>query len=176
MEVLTWRGLVTYYFLFVIELATRSVHVAGIATNPNEPWMIQVARNLTDTFDGFLRDKRILLLDRDAKYSEAFRHLLEDDGIEIIRLPPRSPNLNAFAERFVRSIKEECLNRMIFFGEASLNHAVKEYMTHYHTERNHQGIENRLINATQSAPPSRQPVRCRDRLGGMLNYYYREAA
>ncbi|MHB8744854.1 MAG: integrase core domain-containing protein, partial [Sulfuricaulis sp.] len=81
----------------------------------------------------------MLILDRDTKYSIALRRLLQDDGIEIIRLPPRSPNLNAYAERFVRSIKEECLNRMIFLGEASLKHAVNEYMTHYHAERNHQG-------------------------------------
>ena len=175
-EVMTLTGLVTYHVLFVIELASRSVHIAGITTNPNEPWMMQVARNLTDTFDGFLRDKSILLLDRDTKYSTAFRRLLEDDGIEVIRLPPRSPNLKAFAERFVRSIKEECLNRMIFFGNASLRHAIQEYMAHHHTERNHQGIENRLIHSTHLDTLSRQPVRRRDRLGGMLNYYYREAA
>ncbi len=175
-EVMTWKGLVTYHVLFVIELATRAAHIAGITTNPNEPWMMQVARNLTDAVDGFLRGKGHLLLDRDAKYSEAFRRLLQDDGIAIIRLPPRSPNLNAFAERFIRSIKEECLTRMIFFGKASLKHAVKEYMAHYHIERNHQGIGNRLLKPMSAVPTSRGSVKQHQRLGGMLNYYYREAA
>ena len=176
-EAMTWMGLVTYHVLFVIELASRTVHIAGITTNPNEPWMTQVARNLTDSMDGILRRKYHLILDRDTKYSEAFRRLLQDDGIEIIRLPPRSPNLNAYAERFVRSIKEECLNRMIFLGEGSLRHAIKEYMAHYHAERNHQGMGNRLLKPIITAPSLRQgPVNQRQRLGGLLNYYYREAA
>jgi putative transposase len=175
-EVLTWRGLVTYHVLFVIELASRAVHIAGITTNPNEPWMTQVARNLTDAIDGFLRGKCHLILDRDAKYSEAFRRLFKDDGIEIIRLPARSPNLNAFAERFVRSIKAECLNRLIFLGEASLKHAVREYMTHYHAERNHQGMGNRLLKPGFATCRSHSAVRRRERLGGMLNYYHRAAA
>src|ERR1700674_5032108 len=144
-EVLTLRGLVTHYLLFFIDIATRSVHIAGTTTNPDTPWMMQAARNLTDIDEGFLRGKRYLILDRDTKYSDAFRSLLVRDGIKIIRLPPRSPNLNAFAERFVRSIKEECLGRMIFLGQASLRHAVKHFMAHYHAERNHQGLGNQLL-------------------------------
>ncbi len=175
-EVMTWAGLVTYHVLFVIELATRSVHIAGITTNPNEPWMMQVARNLTDAVDGFLGGKSHLILDRDTKYSAAFRRLLKDEGIEIIRLPPRSPNLNAFAERFVRSIKEECLNRMIFLGKTSLKHAIQQYMAHYHAERNHQGLQNRLLSPLTNPSLRQGPVNQRQRLGGMLNYYYREAA
>ncbi len=138
--------------------------------------MMQTARNLTDAIDGFLRGRCHLILDRDTKYSEAFRRLLQDDGIEIIRLPPRSPNLNAFAERFVRSIKEECLNRIIFFCGASLRHAITEYMIHYHTERNHQGVGNRLLKPISTAALPRGSIKQRERLGGMLNYYYREAA
>ena len=107
--------------------------------------MTQVARNITDVSNGFLRDKRYLLLDRDTKYSDAFRGILVREGIQVIRLPPRSPNLNAFAERFVRSIKSECLNRMIFFGQASLRHAIAQYLSHYHNERNHQGRGNQLL-------------------------------
>jgi putative transposase len=174
-EVSTLRGLVTHYVLFVIELATRSVHIAGITTNPDTPWMMQVARNLTDVDDAFLRGKRYLILDRDTKYSNAFRSLLVQDGIKIIRLPPNSPNLNAYSERFVRSIKEECLNRMIFFGQASLRHAVKHFMAHYHAERNHQGLGNRLLHISITALFN-GPIQRRERLGGMLNYYYREAA
>jgi len=110
------------------------------------------------------------------QYSEAYRRLLEVDGIEIIRLPPRSPNLNAYAERFVRSVKEECLERMIFFSEASLRHAITEYRIHYHTERNHQGVGNHLLKPLSTVPIIQGFVKQRPRLGGMLNYYYRAAA
>jgi transposase InsO family protein len=105
-EVWSWRGLVTHYILFVIDLATRRVVIAGITTNPNEAWMLQMARNLTDAETGMLRDTRHLIVDRDTKYSGAFRTFLAREGVHVIRLPPRSPNLNAFAERFVRSVKE----------------------------------------------------------------------
>ena len=108
--------------------------------------MLQIGRNMTDAQSGALHAKRYLLIDRDTKYSEQFRRLIRDGGTKVIRLPPRSPNLNAYAERFVRSIKDECLDRMIFVGQASLRRAVAEYMNHYHAERNHQGLENRLIN------------------------------
>ena len=94
----------------------------------------------------------------------------------MIRLLPLSPNLNAYAERFVRSIKEECLNRMIFIGQASLRRAVSEYMSHYHAERNHQGLENRLIRGIPSVALNEGAIHRRARLGGMLNFYYRQAA
>ena len=174
-EVWTPQGLVTHYVLFFIELATRSVHIAGITTNPNELFMRQVGRNLTDV-DGFLLDKRYLLLDRDTKYSQAFRGFLEREGIEIIRLPPRSPNLNAYAERFVRSIKEEMIRRMIFFGEAPLRRAIREYLAHYHAERNHQGLGNQLITSSNVVTLPSSVIHRRERLGGMLSYYHREAA
>jgi putative transposase len=138
--------------------------------------MMQIARNLTDLNDGFLRGKRYLILDRDTKYSDAFRSVLVREGIQVIRLPPQSPNLNAFAERFVRSIKEECLSRMIFFGTASLQHAVRQFIAHYHTERNHQGLENRLPQPGFITALPRHPVQRRQRLGGMLSYYHRTAA
>jgi len=120
-EVWTKGGLVTFYLLFVMELATRRVIFAGSTTNPDEPWILQIARNVSDAEDGFLRDKKYLLMDRDAKFSEAFRDILEQTGVKAVRLPPRSPNLNPHLERFNRSIKEECLERMIFFGEKSLH-------------------------------------------------------
>jgi putative transposase len=143
-EVCTIRGLVTHYVLFFMDIANRAVKIAGITPHPDNRWMTQIARNLTDLNDGFLRGKRYLILDRDTKYSDAFRSVLAREGIQVIRLPPRSPNLNAFAERFVRSIKEECLSRMIFLGSASLQHAVGQFMAHYHSERNYQGLDNRL--------------------------------
>jgi putative transposase len=174
-EVHTLRGLITHYILFFIDIPSRSVHIAGITPHPDSRWMTQIARNLTDIEDGFLRGTRYLILDRDTKYSAEFRAALVRDGIHLIRLPPRSQNLNAFAERFVRSVKSECLNRMIFFGRDPLQHAISQFTSHYHAERNHQGLENRLLHPAPAIMPS-QPVRQRQRLGGMLNYYYCAAA
>lgn len=175
-EVFTFKGLITYYLLFFIDIASRKVHVAGITPHPDNAWMTQIARNVTDTHDGFLRDTRYLIMDRDTKYSDAFRGIITRAGTDVVRLPPKSPNLNAFAERFVRSIKEECLNRMIFVGRASLQHAVTHYLTHYHGERNHQGLYNRLLITPDEVYEPCVPVKRRERLGGMLSYYHREAA
>jgi putative transposase len=170
------RGLVTFYVFFLIELATRRIEIAGITPSPNEAWMMQIGRNLTDPIDGFLADKEFVIIDRDSKYSAAFRDLLKGSGIEVVRLPPRSPNLNAYAERFVRSIKDECLNRMIFFGERSLRKATREYAAHDHRERNHQGIDNRLIEPAGRDESALGAVECIQRLGGMLRFYHRAAA
>jgi transposase InsO family protein len=175
-EVWTMRGLITHYVLFVMSLADRVVAIAGITTRPDEAWMLQVARNLTDSESGSLRSKQYLLIDRDSKYTDQFRRLVRDRGTKVIRLPPRSPNLNAYAERFVRSIKDECLNRMIFVGQASLRRAVSEYVEHYDRERNHQGLGNRLLVLPTGVTVARGSVRKRARLGGVLNFYYREAA
>ena len=175
-EVWTKGGLVTIYLLFVMELATRRVHFAGSTANPDEPWMLQVSRNLSDAEDGFLRGKKYLLMDRDTKFSEAFRVILEQAGVEAVRLPPRSPNLNPHLERFMRSVKDECLDRMIFFGEKSLQTAVVAFLAHYHQERNHQGLDNSLIEPGEEVGRTAGDVVCRERLGGMLRYYYRKAA
>jgi transposase InsO family protein len=121
-------GLVTHYVLFFLDLASRTVKIAGVTTHPNDLWMTQVARNLTDPEEEFLRSIRFLIMDRDTKYCDAFRSILVREGIEVIRLPPRTPNLNAFAERFVRSVKAECLDCMIFFGRSSLQRALTEYL------------------------------------------------
>jgi putative transposase len=175
-EVCTLRGLVTHYVLFFLDLASRAVKIAGLTAHPNDPWMTQIARNLTDPEEQFLRGMRFLIMDRDTKYSDAFRRILSRERLQVIRLPPRSPNLNAFAERFVRSAKEECLDRMIFFGRSSLQRALTEYMAHYHHERNHQGVGNRLLQSTPGICGSSGPVRRRQRLGGMLSFYHRAAA
>ncbi len=175
-EVWSWRGLLTHYILFVIELATRRVTIAGITTNPNEAWMLQMARNLTDVEIGMLRDTQHLIVDRDTKYSAAFRTFLAREGIDVIRLPPRSRNLNAFAERFVRSVKSECLSKLIPIGVPMLRRAVHEYLKHYHRERNHQGLGNQLIVPLRVRPSKYQPVGRRTRLGGLLSYYERAAA
>ena len=175
-EVWSQKGLVTYYLLFVMEVATRRVCFAGCTPNPEEVWMKQVARNLTNAEDGFLKGKRYVLMDRDSKFSAAFRQVLRDAGTEPVLLPPRSPNLNAHLERFHLSLKSECLDRLIFFGEKGLRRAVHSYLSHYHGERNHQGLNNRLIEAGPEVGHATGNVHCRERLGGMLRYYYRAAA
>jgi putative transposase len=175
-EVWTKGGLVTYYLLFVMELATRRVHFAGCTPNPDGPWMKQIARNLTDVEDGFLKGKRYVLMDRDDKFSLGFREILKDEGVNAVLLPPKSPNLNAHLERFHRSLKNECLERMIFFGEMSLRKAVAQFLAHYHAERNHQGLANRILMAGEEVGRACGEIQCRERLGGLLRYYYRKAA
>ncbi len=175
-EVWTLGGLVTFYVLFVIDIATRRVHIAGITTSPNAAWMKQVARNLTDCQDGFLKGKSHLIMDRDGSFTEKFRDILKTAGVKPVRLPPQSPNLNAFAERWVRSIKSECLDRMIFFGEKMFRHAVTEFVAHFHTERNHQGLDNKIIQPDESVGKTDGEIICHERLGGLLKYYHRRAA
>jgi len=172
----TKKGLVTYYLLFFMEIATRRVHFAGLTPHPDEDWLFQVARNVTDAEGGFLLGKRYLLMDRDRKFSEAFRIALEGSGVKPVRLPPRSPNLNAHIERFLRSLKEECLERMIYFGERSLHAAIVAYLEHFLAERNHQGMGNLLLIPGAEVGQRSGEIRCRKRLGGLLRYYYRKAA
>ena len=172
----TGRGLVTYHLLFMISLVDRVVEVLGITWRPDEAWIMQLGRTLIDSDSGALRGKRYLIIDRDTKYTDQFRRLVRKSGTEVIRLPPMSPNLNAYAERFVRSIKEECLNRMIFVGQASLRRAVSQFVEHYHEERNHQGLGNRLIRPCSADAANDGSIRRRQRLGGMLNFYHRLAA
>jgi len=169
-EVATWHGLVTYYVLVVMELATRRIHIAGITPHPTAPFMQQCARQVTDPFDGFLVGKRYLIHDRDTKFTPAFDELLKDSGVEPVVLPPRSPNLNAHCERFVRSIKEEALKQMIVIGEASLLYILQSYLTYYHHERNHQGLGNQLIVPEPGIGSQKGSVARRERLGGLLNY------
>jgi transposase InsO family protein len=176
-EVLTLRGLVTYYVLFFIHLESRRVEVAGITPHPNERWMKQIARNVTMDEWGFLGNCRYLIHDRDTKFTDSFRAIVKSSQVEPLKLPARSPNLNAHAERWVRSVKEEVLSKLILFGEASLRRVLREYLTHFHQERNHQGKDNVLLfPATSAKNRVDGPVRCKERLGGLLNYYHREAA
>ena len=172
-EVWTKIGLVRYLVFFVIDLPTRRVEIAGIAPVPNGLWMHQIARNLIDDVGGFLRGKGFLIHDRDPLYTREFRELLSHAGVTSVRLPPRSPNLNAYAERFVLSIKSECLDRMVLIGERHLRMAVGSYVEHYHCERCHQGIGNRPIEGVPK--PSDGAVLRHERLGGILSHYYRQA-
>jgi transposase InsO family protein len=136
--------------------------------------MAQAARRLTDAVDGFLVGHRVLICDRDRKWTDDFRRIVQGAGVRIVLMPVRAPNANASAERFVRSIREECLDRLILFGECRLFRALDEFVAHYHGERNHQGLGNELI-TTAAVVAGGTRVRCRDRLGGLLRYYYRAA-
>jgi transposase InsO family protein len=175
-EVMTLFGIERFHVLFVIDIGSRVVEIAGIGRDPDGQWMLQMARNMLDGEDGFLRGKRHLIMDRDPLYTGPFRRMMKGAGVKVVRLPARSPNLNAYAERFVLSIKSECLERMVLLGEWHLQRAILEYMKHYHAERNHQGLENAPIAGNPEDEAGAGAVVRRERLGGLLNFYYREAA
>ena len=177
---------IPYYLLFFIHINSRRIVLGGITHSPHEEWMKQIARNVTG-FDGQLEKARYLIHDRDSKYTESCDYLFRSSGIKPIKLPPQSPNLNAYAERFVRSIKEECLNRCILFGEKSLRKAVKEYLEYYHYERNHQGKGNKILfpykpsydfsqTGKKISNNNKGRIVKKQRLGGLLNFYYRQDA
>ena len=175
-EVLTWRGLVTYYVLFFLHLETRRVSVAGVTRHPTEEWMTQIARNAIDEQSGYLPQHGYVLHDRDTKFCAEFRETLATGVVTCLRLPPRSPNLNAFSERWVRSVKSECLSKLILFGESSLRRALTNFCEHYHAERPHQGKGNVLLFPTQDQPQTGDGrILCKERLGGLLRYYCRAA-
>jgi putative transposase len=174
-EVLTRGGLVRYLVLFVIDLKTRRVHVAGVTSQADGTWMSQIARNLTDAVAGPLRGYRQLIVDRDPLYTAHMQSLLRVAGVSLLRLPPSSPNLNACAERFVRSIKQECLRHIVPLGERHLRTVIREFVEHYHSERNHQGLGN-VIPFPSAVTPSAGRICRRERLGGLLNFYVRKAA
>ncbi len=175
MEVWTRSGLVTFYILVVMHLKTRRIEFTGATPHPNSEWMQQVGRNLTDCVDGFLRVSTHVILDRDRKHVPLCE-ILKSSKMEAVVLPSKSPNLNAYLERFLRSLKSECLDRVIFFGDASLRRALREFGEHFHHERNHQGLGNRIIDAGTEGGRTQGKVQCRERLGGLLRYYYRNAA
>ena len=162
--------------------STRSIgigissYVEGGGIGPDERWMQQMARNVTMEGCGALRDCRYLLHDRDTKYTQSFRAVIASGRLEPLVLPARSPNLNAYAERWVRSVKEECLSKVILFGERSLRRALSEYVEHFHAERNHQGKGNVLLFPRGTNIRRDGSVQCRERLGGLLRYYHQEAA
>jgi len=176
-EAWTPRGLVTHYVLIFMHLATRKVHVAGITPHPNTAWMMQIARSATMADWGFLNGARYLIHDRDTKFCAAFRRILREADVKPVRLPPRSPNLNAYVERWIRSAKEECLDRLIFFGPNSILRALDDYVAHHHHERNHQGIGNVIPfpRADDRIGTQDGVIVRKQRLGGMLSFYRREA-
>jgi hypothetical protein len=175
-EVWTRNGLVTFYVLAVMHLKTRRVHIAGITPSPNATWMKQVCRSLTDVEDGFLKDASHLIVDRDTSFIAMRDFLDQNTDTEVVLLPPKSPNLNAYMKRWFRSLKSECFDRLIFCGRKSLVNAVHEYVQHYHGERNHQGLGNSLIAPNGDPEVVAGRIKCRERLGGMLKFYHPGAA
>jgi putative transposase len=168
-EVWTRGGLATFYILVAMRLKTRKVEIAGVTENPTGDWVKQKSRNLTG--DGrFLVNASYVLVDRDTKFVPFLEYINEMTGTKIVLLPPRSLNLNAHLERYMRSLKSECLNRMIFLGRRSLERALKEFVTHYHHERNHQGIGNRILTQGVEVGKEDGEIECRERLGGLLRY------
>ena len=174
-DVWTKRGLVTHYVFFVIHHATRMVEIAGITPNPGGSFMAQVARNLTDHVDGFLRDKKFLILDNDSLFAKQFCGTLEDAGVMIGRTAFQAPDMNAFAERWVQTVKRECLSKLILFGEEHLRRTLSEFANHYHQDRPHQSLGNTPIAPTNSEPPDGEKVVVDERLGGLLRSYRRSA-
>ena len=161
---------------FAMELKTRRVHLAACTASLGNDFMKQVAKNLTDPFDGFLKDKKYVLMDRDSNFSCAFRTILDDASVKPMRLPPKSPNLNSHLERFHLSLKSEVLDRMILFGEESLRRATISFIQHYNEERNHQGLGNKIIAPEEEVGAIAGKIECRERLGGILKYYHRDVA
>ena len=176
-EVWTSCGLVTYYIMLFIQVGSRRVHIADMTPHPNETWMTQMARNSTMVEWGFLTPDQYVIHDRDTKFCSAFRETIKAAGVRLVKLPARSPNLNAYAERWVRSVREKVLSRLILFGEGALRQVLKEYGTHYHQERHYQGKGNELLRPRPRKEGwETNPICSRERLGGRLRYYHREAA
>ena len=175
-EVWTLGGLVTYDVLFFLHLGSRTIHVAGVTPHPNTAWMVQVARHWTMDAWGFLPPGQYLIHDRDGKYGPAFQWILDDAGVTRVPLLPRSPNLNAYAGHWVRSVKDEALSRMMLFGERSLWYTLQQYADHYHMERPHQCKGNVILMPAARSSRRDDPLHCRQRLGGLLKYSHRDAA
>ncbi|MBO1323466.1 integrase core domain-containing protein [Acanthopleuribacter pedis] len=164
-------GIQQVHVLVMMHLATRRMHIAGIVDEPTQAWLVQVARNETDEEHGFLKEGSYLIHDRAAVFGEKFKTTLAAGGVTTVKLPARSPNLNAHVERVIRSIREECLDQFVIFSRRQLEYLLGEYVTHYHEERPHQGLGNRLISGEQGQ--SQGKIRRRTRLGGLLSFYDR---
>jgi hypothetical protein len=178
-EVLGAFGTVRHMVFFVIEVKSRAVQIAGVRIAPNGDWMKQIARHLLDPADGFLRRASHLVHDRDPVFTEAWTALLASGGVKCVPIPAQSPNCNPHAERFVKTIRTECLDHFVILGERHLRHLIQEFMGHYLTERHHQGIGSQIIRPKPSASNDNatlDAIACRSRLGGLLSYYTHEAA
>jgi len=171
-EIYTIKGLTRYMVFVAIDYSTRKVEIAGIIEQAHGDWLKQIAKNLTDPFAGFLKNKKYVVRDRDPLYTDAFIEILRAGGVKAIKSMPMAPNFSPFVERFIRSIKSECLDRMLIFGEAHLRHVIKNCIEHYHFERPHQSLDNKII---KPPPQGKGKIVCHERLGGLLKFYKRAA-
>jgi putative transposase len=179
-KVWTLGGLVDVYVLFFIHPGTRRVHLAGLTAHPDRQWVAQQARNVALFFDEQPVRPRFLIRDHDSKFVREFDGVLESEGVEVVPISIRAPNMNAVAERFVQTAKQECLDHFVVLGEDHLRHLVTEFLRHYHQERPHQGVGNVPLGGPEEPPGganlSLAEVRCQERLGGLLKHYTRRAA
>ena len=178
-ETLGVFGTIRVMVFFVIELKSRAVHIAGIRVDPDGAWMMQTARNLLDPDVGFLRNATHLVHDRDPLFTKDWTRLLQSGGVTCVPIPAQSPNCNPYAERFVKTVRTECLEPFVIFGQRHLRHLLQEFLAHYHTERFHQGLGGQLIRPRSSASNDTGilgPIQCRSRLGGQLRFCDRRAA
>jgi putative transposase len=170
------KGLTRYLVFFVIELATRRVQIAGIHAHPCETQMVQWARNLTNAHDGFLKDKQILIHDRDRLFSKTFQETLGVAMFRCLKMPRWSPNLNSFGESWIRAAKREYLDKIVFFGERQVRYVIEQYVEHYDLDRPHKGLEYRRPVEPDASPPRDGLIKCRERLGGLPESHCRDAA
>jgi putative transposase len=180
-KVWTLGGMVDVFVLFFIHVQSRRVHIAGMTAHPDNVWMMQQARNVSMFFADQPVPPRHLIMDMDTKFTTGFRDILKSDGMKMVRVGPRKPNLNAYAERWVQTIRQECVDHFICFGVEHLRHIVREFVIHYNQFRPHQSLGNRPLSAADDPPPAtlvfpQGEVICNERLGGLLKHYYRQAA
>ena len=164
----------TLYVLFFIELGSRRVHLAGCTASPNSAWVAQQARQIVWRLSNEPRSMRFLMHDRDSKFTAGFDHIFVSEGIEIVRTPFRAPKANAIAERWVRTVRQECLDHLLILNQRHLIRVLREYTDYYNTARPHQGLAQQI--PIPLSHPEYGAIHCRDVLGGILHDYYRAAA